>query len=124
MPHTFSKIVALGSDDAVRAAADVLWRHKFSVLTEIDDQPTLEKRLGVDFKPRRIHGACNQEMTRKALRARGGCRGESSEIRLRNKITYADRPDLGVFSNSFAQIVLPLPPIHQLRPSGHVGHLL
>lgn len=69
MSYTFSKTVALGFDDAVTAATAALQRHGFGVLTEIDVQSTLKKKLGVDFRPYRILGACNPEMAFQALRA-------------------------------------------------------
>jgi len=69
MSYTFSKTVALGFDDAIAATTEALKRHGFGVLTEIDVQSTLKKKLGVDFKPYRILGACNPEMALQALRA-------------------------------------------------------
>jgi uncharacterized protein (DUF302 family) len=69
MSYTFSKTVALSFDDAVTAATDALKRHGFGVLTEIDVQSTLKKKLSVDFRPYRILGACNPEMALQALRA-------------------------------------------------------
>lgn len=69
MSYTFSKTVALGFDDAVTATTEALKRHGFGVLTEIDVQSTLKKKLGVDFKPYRILGACNPEMAFRALQA-------------------------------------------------------
>jgi len=69
MSYTFLKTVALGFDDAIAATTEALKRHGFGVLTEIDVQSTLKKKLGVDFKPYRILGACNPEVALQALRA-------------------------------------------------------
>jgi uncharacterized protein (DUF302 family) len=51
MTYHFSKILEMPFDKAVAVTTEVLKKHGFGVLTQIDVKDTLHKKLGVDFRP-------------------------------------------------------------------------
>ena len=69
MSYHFSKTVDMPIDRADVVTRDTLQKHGFGVLTEIDVQQTLKKKLDADFHPYRILGACNPRMAYQALQA-------------------------------------------------------
>ncbi len=69
MQYTFNKILDVSFDDAVARVIDELKKEGFGVLTDIDVQMTLKKKLDVDFRKYRILGACNPTFAYKALQA-------------------------------------------------------
>jgi len=69
MAYSFSTTVDLPFDEAVSRTTDVLQRHGFGVLTQIDVKQTLKKKLDVEFRPYVILGACNPQMAHQALQA-------------------------------------------------------
>lgn len=56
-------------DQAIALVTEALKQEGFGVLTEIDVQATLKKKLDVDFKKYRILGACNPQFAYQSLQA-------------------------------------------------------
>lgn len=105
--YRFRKIVPLSVDAADARVREELQKEGFGVLTTIDVEATLREKLGVDFRPYRILGACDPEMAHRAL---------SEEMDLGvllpcNVVVYeGERPDESVVSV--------LDPVVQLGVSG------
>jgi uncharacterized protein (DUF302 family) len=67
--YYFAKTISATFDEAVSRAKAALEEEGFGVLTEVDVKETLKKKLGVDFRPYRILGACNPALAHEALQA-------------------------------------------------------
>ena len=65
----FGKVVDLGFDDAIVRVTEELAKQGFGVLTVIDVQATLKKKLDVNMRPYRILGACNPALANQAISA-------------------------------------------------------
>ena len=69
MSYHFSKTLDMPIDRADAATREALQKNGFGVLTEIDVQQTMKKKLDADLYPYRILGACNPKMAFQALQA-------------------------------------------------------
>ncbi|HHM02354.1 MAG TPA: DUF302 domain-containing protein [Caldithrix abyssi] len=67
--YYFSKKVLTPFDETIDVVTEALKKEGFGILTEIDVQATLKKKLDVDFNKYRILGACNPPFAHKALLA-------------------------------------------------------
>lgn len=68
MSYHFTATLLADFDRAVAATREALKAEGFGVITEIDVQRTLKDKLGVDFRPYQILGACNPAMAYEALK--------------------------------------------------------
>lgn len=69
MSYYFSKKLQGTFDEIYDRTLASLKREGFGVLTEIDVQATLKKKLDVDFRQYKILGACNPSFAYNALQA-------------------------------------------------------
>ncbi len=67
--YGFEVVVAAALPEAEARLRTLLAEEGFGVLTEIDVRRTLKEKLGADFPPYRILGACNPKLAQRALEA-------------------------------------------------------
>lgn len=69
MSYYFAKTLEMPFQQTVDKTVAALKDHGFGVLTRIDVQRTLKEKIGADFRPYVILGACNPRMAHQALHA-------------------------------------------------------
>ncbi len=67
MSYYFVKQTRYGFEEAIARVTEALQQEGFGILTEIDVQATLKKKLDVDFRRYKILGACNPPFAHQAL---------------------------------------------------------
>lgn len=68
MTYFHARMIEGDFEAVVERTRAALQKHGFGVLTEIDVQATLKTKIGEDFRPYRILGACNPVMAHEALK--------------------------------------------------------
>jgi len=69
MSYYFTKKLNASFDEAIARVTEELKKEGFGILTDIDVKATLKIKLGVNFRPYRILGACNPPFAFQALQA-------------------------------------------------------
>lgn len=67
MSYYFEKVVSTDYDETVEAVTVALKVEGFGVLSDIDVQDTLKKKINADVRKYRILGACNPPFANKAI---------------------------------------------------------
>jgi len=65
--YTFGVETKMTVSEARQKIEELLKEEGFGILTEIDVQATLKKKIDVDFRPYLILGACNPKIAHEAL---------------------------------------------------------
>lgn len=67
--YVFGKAVGMGFEQAVQRVTEELGKVGFGVLSDIDVQATMKKKIGLEMPPYRILGACNPGYASRAIAA-------------------------------------------------------
>ncbi|MBR0718216.1 DUF302 domain-containing protein [Bradyrhizobium liaoningense] len=121
MTYHFSKTVDLPFDAAVAATTAALKNHGFGVLTQIDVKDTLQKKIGAEFRPYLILGACNPKLAYQALsledkigtmlpcnvvvQQRDGGKVEISAVDPVASMAAIENPQLGAVANQVRELL-------------------
>ena len=68
MSYYIATKIAAGFDETIARVEEALKAEGFGVLTRIDVRETLKAKIGADFRPYTILGACNPALAHEALR--------------------------------------------------------
>lgn len=66
-PIAFEIALQASYDDAIERVTTALKAEGFGILTRIDVRATMQEKLGVEFRPYAILGACNPPLAHRAL---------------------------------------------------------
>ena len=69
MQYGYSKTTERSFEEAVEKIKETLSQEGFGVLTEIDVKKTMKEKLGEEYPPYLILGACNPQFAHQALQA-------------------------------------------------------
>ncbi|MFP5383876.1 MAG: DUF302 domain-containing protein [Gammaproteobacteria bacterium] len=69
MSYCFSRQLDLSFDDAIKTVTEALAKEGFGIISEINVTDTLRKKIGVEFRPYKILGACNPTFAHRAIEA-------------------------------------------------------
>ncbi len=68
MPYYHSRVLDTDMDHAIERVKAALQEEGFGIITDINLKETFQKKLGVEFRPYRILGACNPNYALEALK--------------------------------------------------------